>query len=265
MNAPALQADAIAPKIPPGEEVAGESGLNGLSIRGLGFSYGPRRALDDVSLEVAPGAFCALLGPNGAGKSTLFGLLTRLFTTREGTIRVAGHDLARAPRAALARIGVVFQQQTLDLDLSVRRNLQYFAALQGMGGREAEARIDAALDRLAIADRAGERAGALNGGHRRRAEIARALIHRPEILLLDEPTVGLDVAARASIVDHVHALASGEGLTILWATHLTDEVKPEDRLAILHRGRILADGTARQIAEGQPLAERFLALTGERA
>jgi ABC-2 type transport system ATP-binding protein len=239
--------------------------VDGLEIRELGFSYGPKRALDDVSLTVPPGCFCALLGPNGAGKSTLFGLLTRLFTTREGTIRVGGHDIARAPRAALARMGVVFQTPTLDLDLSVRRNLLYFAALHGLGGKDADRRIDAALMRLGMGERAGERARDLNGGHRRRTEIARALIHEPSVLLLDEPTVGLDVAARTSIVEHVHRLAADEGLTVLWATHLTDEIRSEDQLVVLHRGRVLADSTAERVAGGMPLSDRFLALTGAAA
>lgn len=237
----------------------------GLAVRGLGHAFGPRRALDDVTFEVAPGAFCALLGPNGAGKSTLFALLTRLVAAPEGTIRVAGFDLSRSPRSALARIGVVFQQPTLDLDLTVRRSLRYFAALHGLSGREAAARIDAALDRLGIADRAGERGRDLNGGHRRRAEIARALVHGPSVLLLDEPTVGLDAASRAGIVGHVHDLAADGGLTVLWATHLTDEVLPQDRLVVLHRGRVLADATAAEVAGGRPLTEAFLAMTGEPA
>jgi ABC-2 type transport system ATP-binding protein len=236
--------------------------MTGLRIEGLGFSYGAKRALDDVGFEVAQGAFCALLGPNGAGKSTLFALLTRLFTTREGRIRVAGHDIATHPRQALARIGVVFQQQTLDLDLSVRRNLRYFAALHGLAGRAAELRIDAALERMAMRERADELARDLNGGHRRRTEIARALVHQPAVLLLDEPTVGLDAEARRAITSHVHDLCANDGLTALWATHLTDEVWPEDRLIILHRGRVLADGITREIAGQEGLTERFLSLTG---
>ena len=236
--------------------------MAGLRIEGLGFSYGAKRSLDDVSFEVGQGAFCALLGPNGAGKSTLFALLTRLFTTREGRIRVAGHDIATHPRQALARIGVVFQQQTLDLDLSVRRNLRYFAALHGLAGRAAEMRIEAALERMAMLERADELARDLNGGHRRRTEIARALVHQPAVLLLDEPTVGLDAEARRAITGHVHDLCANDGLTALWATHLTDEVWPEDRLVILHRGRVLADGLSREIAGQDGLTERFLSLTG---
>ncbi len=235
--------------------------MTGLRLRGVGYDYGARRALDGVGFSVTPGRFCALLGPNGAGKSTLFSLLTRLMTTAEGRIEVAGHDLATAPRAALAEIGVVFQQGTLDLDLSLRENLRYFAALHGLWGRNAAHRIDAALDRLSMAERGAERARDLNGGHRRRAEIARALIHRPSVLLLDEPTVGLDAASRAAVCAHVHDLAGQGGLTVLWATHLADEVAPGDQVVVLHRGRIVADAAAQDIAGDQSLADRFLALT----
>ena len=234
---------------------------DGLTLSGVSFAYGAKQALDDVTFSVAEGRFCALLGPNGAGKSTLFSLLTRLLVCPEGRIEVAGHDLAAVPRAALARIGVVFQQTTLDLDLTVRRNLAYFAALHGLAGRDAARRIDAALDRLAMSERADEKARDLNGGHRRRAEIARALIHDPAVLLLDEPTVGLDAAARRDITAHVHDLAGG-GLTVLWATHLVDEVRDDDDLVILHQGRVLATGLAGEVATGRPLADAFLDMTG---
>jgi ABC-2 type transport system ATP-binding protein len=238
--------------------------MKGLSVRNLGFSYGEKRVLDDVSFTVAPKTFCACLGPNGAGKSTLFGLLTRLFTSQQGNITLAGYDMAVEPRTALAQIGVVFQQPTLDLDLTVRRNLLYFAALHGLAGREAESRAMAVLDRMGMAERANERARDLNGGHRRRMEIARALMHRPLVLLLDEPTVGLDAASRASIIDHVHALAS-EGMSVLWATHLTDEIWPSDQLVILHHGKVLADGIASEIAGKKTLTEAFLEMTGAMA
>ena len=232
-----------------------------LVVTDLGYAYGPKTALDAVSFTVSEGRFCALLGPNGAGKSTLFALLTRLFTSPSGRIAVAGHDLSRAPRAALGAMGVVFQQPTLDLDLTVRQNLRYFAALHGLAGRDAEARIDAALDRLAMGERAAERARDLNGGHRRRTEIARALIHAPAVLLLDEPTVGLDAASRQAITAHVHDLAA-EGMCVLWATHLTDEVRDGDDLVLLHRGRIEAAGLAGTLRGSDPLRDWFLARTG---
>ncbi|ETX14250.1 2-phenylethanol ABC transporter ATP-binding protein [Roseivivax halodurans JCM 10272] len=233
---------------------------SGLRVRGLSHAYGAKQALDDVSFDAEPGRFTALLGPNGAGKSTLFALLTRLFSAGTGSISVGGHDLNRAPRQALACMGIVFQQPTLDLDLTVRQNLAYFAALHGLSGRAARLRIDESLERLAMGERASEKVRALNGGHRRRTELARALVHSPRVLLCDEPTVGLDAASRAAIVSHVHALAA-EGLTVLWATHLTDEVGPDDHLIILHRGRILRDGAARDITEDGDLSGTFLRLT----
>lgn len=238
--------------------------MTGLKVSDLSYSYGPKPALDNVSFEVDAGHFCALLGPNGAGKSTLFSLLTRLLSAADGTIEIAGHDLASTPRAALAKLGIVFQQTTLDLDLSVHQNLSYFSALHGLSGRDAATRIDASLERLSMRERAHEKARALNGGHRRRAEIARALIHDPAVLLLDEPTVGLDAAARHAITGHVHALAD-EGTTILWATHLTDEIRARDDLIILHQARILERGTAHDICGDTPLQDKFLALTAQPA
>lgn len=234
-----------------------------LEVSDLSFSYGKKTALKGVSFSLAPG-FCALLGPNGAGKSTLFALLTRLFSAPDARIDIAGHDLVRAPREALAKLGVVFQQPTLDLDLTVTQNLRYFAALHGLRGQDASSRISHALERLGMTDRAREKVRALNGGHRRRTEIARVLIHDPKVLLLDEPTVGLDASARASITAHVHDLAA-DGLTVLWATHLTDEIAPEDRLLILHQGRLLADGRAGDVTSGRPLQEHFLAVTADGA
>ncbi|WP_370159734.1 ABC transporter ATP-binding protein [Limimaricola soesokkakensis] len=239
--------------------------MSGLAIEGVSHDHGARRALDAVSLRVAPGQFCALLGPNGAGKSTLFSLLTGLAALQAGRIEIAGHDIARRPRAALTRLGVVFQQAALDPELPVMANLRYAAALHGIGGREAGRRIDAALARVSMAERARERVRDLNGGHRRRAEIARALLHGPSVLLLDEPTVGLDAASRAAITAHVHDLAGQGGLTVLWATHLADEVAPGDQVAVMHRGHILACAVARDIAPEGDLAARFLAMTAEPA
>ncbi len=221
----------------------GETGsIVALEVSGLGFSYGAARALDDVSLTVERGEFKVLLGPNGAGKTTLFSLITRLYDAPVGRIAVAGADLLRHTGRSLARMGVVFQQPTLDLDLTVRQNLLYHAALHGMPRAEAARRMAVELDRLGLAERAGERVRGLNGGHRRRVEIARALMHGPELLLLDEPTVGLDVPTRRDIVDHVHRLARDDGVAVLWATHLIDEVDDGDSVIVLHEGRIRADG-----------------------
>ncbi len=233
---------------------------NGLSIQQLSYHYGSKKALDAVSFDIAPGQFCALLGPNGAGKSTLISLLTRLLVSRQGQVHIAGYDLQTATGQALANLGVVFQQPTLDLDLTVRQNLSYFAALHGIPRTGLNTRIDAALDRLGMQERAGEKLRALNGGHRRRTELARALLHNPKVLLLDEPTVGLDAAARAAITDHVHQLAD-QGLSILWTTHLTDEVRDDDHLLVLHHGQIIANGQAGNVRGEVPLNDWFLTKT----
>jgi len=235
--------------------------MSGLEVSGVSYAYGSRLALQNVSFKVPSATFCALLGPNGAGKSTLFNLLTRLFSTPTGRIEIAGHDLRARPRIALSHLGIVFQKPTLDLDLTVRQNLKYFAALHGLSGAMADKRIDLCLDRLDMLERSGEKARSLNGGHRRRAEIARALLPEPDVLLLDEPTVGLDTAARRGITDYVHDLAK-QGATVLWATHLTDEIQHDDHLVLLHQGRVHATGTARSFCGEMALQDRFLQMTG---
>ena len=221
--------------------------MRGLEVKSVSWRYGRKAVLDDVSLSIGPGEFCALLGPNGAGKTTLFSIATHLFHVGEGRVTVDGIDLGRQPGAALARLGIVFQQPTLDLDLSVRQNLTYFGALQGLSTRETMRRAAPLMERLGLAARLAEKVRTLNGGHRRRLEIARALVHRPSVLLLDEPTVGLDVASRRAIVDHVHALCEDPGVAVLWATHLVDEVRGTDRVVVLHEGRVVARGTAAEV------------------
>ncbi len=215
-----------------------------LAVEGVSHSYGPRKALQDVSLTVPQARFTALLGLNGAGKTTLFSLITRLFHTRHGSIRVLGHPVDREPGEALRRLGVVFQARTLDLDLSVRENLLYHAALHGIGGRAARQQAEAALQEVGLAERARDPARRLSGGQMRRVEIARALLHRPRLLVLDEPTVGLDVASRTAIRRHVRGLVRDRGVAVLWATHLLDEVEATDSIVVLHQGRVLAAGEA---------------------
>ena len=219
----------------------------GVLIEGLDYAYGEKIALQSVSLQLRRGAFTALLGPNGAGKSTLVALISRLFVAETGSIEIFGHDLRRQSRAALGRMGIVFQQPTLDLDLTVRQNMTYFAALHGLSGRQARKRIEESLAMLGLGERGKERARSLNGGHRRRLEIARCLIHAPDFLLLDEPTVGLDVPTRSALVEHIHMLCEEKGLTVLWATHLVDEIWPDDDLIILHRARIRVSGSVAEV------------------
>ncbi len=236
-----------------------------LDVDGVSYAYGPRRALENVSLSVPHGQVTNLLGPNGAGKTTLFSLLTRLFESDAGSIRIEGRDLKKTGAPALAPLGIVFQQLTLDLDLTVMQNLHYYARLRGLPKAQAKVAIARELDRLGVADRGGDRVRSLNGGHRRRVEIARALIAKPTILVLDEPTVGLDVATRAALVDYVHGLAAQDGLAVLWATHLIDEVRPQDRLVVLDQGRVVASGLVPEVlmaADARDLAGAFTRLTG---
>jgi ABC-2 type transport system ATP-binding protein len=236
-----------------------------LTIEGVSHCYGSRPALDDVSFTVAPASFTALLGLNGAGKSTLFSLITRLFGVQAGHIGIFGYDIGRDPGEALRRMGVVFQPRTLDLDLSVMQNLQYHAALHGIDHREARVRAGELLARIGLADRSGSKVRDLSGGQMRRLEIARALLHRPRLLLLDEATVGLDVKARADILGHVRRLVTEQGIGVLWATHLFDEIISGDDLVVLHQGRILARGIVERIvaeAKTDDLHSAFMQLTG---
>jgi ABC-2 type transport system ATP-binding protein len=236
--------------------------MNALEVSEVAFAYGPRQALQGVGFSVAPGSFAALLGPNGAGKSTLIALLTRLYDLQQGDIQVMGCSLRQQPRQALRQLGVVFQQSTLDLDLSVEQNLRYHAALHGLAPRAAQVRIDEELARQQLIERRHDKVRALNGGHRRRVEIARALLHKPRLLLLDEASAGLDPASRLALNQHVRQLCRDDGLAVLWTTHLLDEVQTSDELLILNRGHLVAQGIAGQIgAEDASLAATFERLT----
>lgn len=233
-----------------------------LRVAGVSHAFGKTRALNDVSLEVMEGRFVALLGVNGAGKTTLFSLITRLYDNVSGLIEVCGSDVRRAPGPALAQMGVVFQSRSLDMSLTIRQNLRYHAALHGLGRREARRRGDAALDRVGLLERADAKVATLSGGQVRRAEIARALLHDPKLLLLDEATVGLDVQSRRDVVSAVRDLVAERQVGVLWATHLFDEVEPSDDIVLLHKGAVLARGTATQIAGERSLSDAFLDLTG---
>ncbi len=236
-----------------------------LEIADLTKRYGKLTALDAVSLTVSAGEFVALLGPNGAGKSTLFQILSGLFVPDAGSVRVGGRDIRRDAVPALAGLGIVFQQPTLDLDLTVRGNLRFHARLHGLSRRDTRERIAEELGRLDLADRVDDTARTLSGGNRRRVELARALLHRPTILLMDEPTVGLDPASRRDLGLHVRRLCAEQGLGVLWATHLVDEAEQADRVVVLDRGHVLQDGEPADLlrkTETATLADAFLALTG---
>jgi ABC-2 type transport system ATP-binding protein len=220
-----------------------------LSVEDVSYWYGSKHALDDVSFDVYPGKVTALLGPNGAGKTTLFSLITRLFDAPSGRIEIDGRSAADWGFKALGPLGVVFQQPTLDLDLTVRQNLRYFASLRGLKRKDADERMARALTALDMNERVGEKVRSLNGGHRRRVEIARALLHSPKLLLLDEPTIGLDDPTRAAIVRHIHDLARKDNIGVLWATHLFDEIEPDDDLIVLSKGRVVARGEAKEVVK----------------
>jgi ABC-2 type transport system ATP-binding protein len=238
-----------------------------LVVDGVSHRFGETVALDNVSLTVPKGVFTVLLGLNGAGKSTLFSLITRLYDNVTGEIRILGHDVRRRPTAALQHLGVVFQSRTLDVDLSLIQNLLYHSALHGISRREAKKRSLEALAVVGLSDRANEKVRNLSGGQARRVEIARCLLHRPSLVLLDEPTVGLDIGSRESVLQIVRGLVQREGLGVLWATHLIDEVQPTDQIVLLHRGRVLYKGSVPGLlaASGaNSVRDAFRVLTGSR-
>lgn len=235
-----------------------------LQVAKVEKSYGARKALGGVSLEITSGEFVALLGPNGAGKTTLFQLLSGLFVADAGSISICGHDIRKAPIKALARIGIVFQQATLDLDLSVERNLMFHARLHGLGGGRARERTAFELAAQGLTERRRDRVRDLSGGNRRKVELARAMVHEPRVLLMDEATVGLDPGSREALLKQVHALCADRGVAVLWASHLVDEAEGADRIVLLHQGLVRAVGTPAELvsqAGAASLAEAFAKLT----
>jgi ABC-2 type transport system ATP-binding protein len=238
-----------------------------VSVEGVAKSYGTLKALDGVDLRVAAREFVALLGVNGAGKTTLFRLLTGLFVPDAGAIFVNGSDMRRDPVSGLKGLGIVFQEATLDLDLPVASSLYFHGGLHGMPRAHAKKRMLEELDRLGLANSGGTIGRKLSGGNRRRVELARALMHDPRLLLLDEPTVGLDPAMRRDLLDYVLTLCKQRGLGVLWATHLVEEAERADQVVILHRGRVIESATPadlRQRAGAKTLSDAFLALIGTR-
>jgi len=245
--------------------MASDEGAPALLLDDVVKTYGAVRAVDGVSLRVGAGEFVALLGPNGAGKTTLFQLLSGLFVPDSGRIAIMGHDMRRDPVPALAQLGIVFQQPTLDLELTVMGNLLFHAGLHGIPRATAKVRIEKELARLGLAQHAHDKAAQLSGGNRRRVELARALLHEPRLLLMDEPTVGLDPASRSDLLKSILRLRTERAVAVLWATHLCDEVTDADRVVVLHRGKVLADTTPAGLVSSAGTAtieQAFLALTG---
>lgn len=235
-----------------------------LEIRNLTKRYGSRTALDRLNLTLPKGEWVTLLGPNGAGKSTLFQVLTGLFVADEGDVSLQGLSLRREATQALRHIGVVFQQMSLDLDLSVRRNLMFHADLHGLPKSVALQRMQDLLPALGLAEEIDRTVRELSGGNRRKVELVRALMHQPALLLMDEPTVGLDPQSRRDLMGAIRQDVSLRGSTVLWATHLVEEANAADRVLVLHQGQVRADASPAAVAEqlgGGTLEEAFIRAT----
>lgn len=221
-----------------------------LVVEGLTHRYRERTALNNVSFQVFKSEIFGLLGPNGGGKTTLFRILSTLVAPSEGTVRMFGIDVVRDQAEIRRHIGVVFQAPGLDRKLTVLENLRHQGHLYNLRGRGLQSRIDKLLSRFGIADRRGDLVETLSGGLRRRVELAKGLLHKPQVLLLDEPSTGLDPRVRRELSDYLERLRDQDGMTVLLTTHLMEEADRCDRVAILDRGRLVALDTPRQLKEG---------------
>jgi len=220
-----------------------------LQIKNVSHKFGEFKALKNVSIKIDSGDFTVLLGLNGAGKTTLYSLITRLYNNNSGSIKIHNFDVREESSDALKNIGVVFQQPTLDLDLSVEENLHYHSSLHGLSFADAKERIEEEIRRIDLTEKLKNKVRSLSGGQRRRVEIARSLLHKPKLLLLDEPTVGLDIGSRQMILKHVKSLCKKGQLAVLWATHLIDEIDKGEKVVIIHKGEIVESGDVLKIVK----------------
>ncbi len=237
---------------------------NILELNDIDFYYGKKRVLNNVSFSIKEGAFSVLLGLNGAGKSTIFSLITRLQSLQIGEIFINNYSIKDYSNA-LKDIGIVFQEPTLDLDLTVKQNLYYYGSLKGLNFKETLLSIKDEIEKLELLDVMDTQVRKLNGGHRRRVEILRALINKPKLLLLDEATVGLDLKSRFDILDYVRKLVEEKQISVLWITHLFDEVKENDNISIIKNGEIIETGIVKNIVkkyEKENLVDTFKQIVG---
>lgn len=219
---------------------------NILDFKNIDFSYGKKVILKNISFSIKEGNFFVLLGLNGAGKSTIFSLITRLLNLQNGEIIINSHSIKDYSKA-LKDIGIVFQEPTLDLDLTVKQNLYFYGSLKGLSFKETLKSIESEISKLKLQEVLNTVVRKLNGGHRRRVEILRALINKPKLLLLDEPTVGLDLKSRFDILHYVRDLVKRENLSVLWITHLFDEVNENDDIAFIKDGQIVEHAIVKDI------------------
>ncbi len=218
-----------------------------IKVNDLGHRYGDRVALDGISFDVRPAEIFGLLGPNGSGKTTLFRILSTLMIPSSGSALIAGFDPAKQANQVRRRIGVVAQAQSVDVKLTARENLMHQGHLHGLSGARLKQRIAEMLERVALSDRADDLVETFSGGMQRRVELAKGLMHSPAILLLDEPTTGLDPGARRDLWLYLDSLRAQEGVTVLVTTHLMEEAERCDRLAILSHGKVVALGTPAEL------------------
>jgi len=225
------------------------SASHAIQIQGLDHRYGDHRAICGIDFDVETGEIFGLLGPNGGGKTTLFRILSTLLPVQTGTVTVLGHNVRSHPEAVRSQIGVTFQSPSLDGKLTVFENLKHQSHLYGISGRMMRARIEFLLDQLGLKERSRDKAESLSGGLKRRVEIAKGLLHDPRLLLLDEPSTGLDPGARLDVWRYLTRLRSEQGVTVLVTTHLMEEADHCDRLGILDRGQLVALGTADELRD----------------
>ena len=219
---------------------------NILEVNHVDFSYGKKKVLDNINFSIEEGTFSVLLGLNGAGKSTIFSLITRLQNLVVGEISINNFPIKDYSNA-LKDIGIVFQEPTLDLDLTVKQNLYYYGSLKGLDFKETIFSIEDEIKKLELENHLDTQVRNLNGGHRRRVEILRALINKPKLLLLDEPTVGLDLKSRFDILEYVRQLVLTKNISVLWITHLFDEIEEDDNVTLIKTGKIIESGIVKNI------------------
>ena len=230
--------------------------MTAIILESVDFSYGKKPVLKNFSLSIKGEGFTALLGANGAGKSTTFNLISGILMADSGTVKIGGVYANDRKQRHTAKMGFVFQENTLDLELSVQQNIRYFAGLYGL--KNYQSRSEELLKEFGLWEQRADKTASLNGGHRRRLEIARALLPNPEILILYEPTSGLDPTIRQEISNQVHALAK-EGVNVVWITHLLDEIEEHDQVILLEKGQIKEQGTFAELGGAQGIKSKFVA------